>query len=342
MPYTQLQLILCVGLSSVLFGYLHEEILESGLVHFFGLSSTGKTTALFLALSCACKPSRSGSLMTQWNSTFNALYAFATGNYGMPIAIDELSGGDKKDMSDFIYNLINGTDKDRMTSSLELREKGSWATTIISSGETSILSRCNKNSGLNIRVMDIQLPHITENAAHAEILNDELKKNYGHANIKMAEYLVEQNHDDVVSLFEEQRKMIQDAFKEKDKFTDRISKKLAVFMLSAVIGEKVLGLKFDLQGIRDLLIHSAINQSERMPKNLLENTIQVITEHLITKPKTYSHYYEHSKEWLDSQLESVGHIKHLNSEIVLGDEKVKAEICYNPQKLKEIFESAKI
>ena len=190
MPYLVLQFILILGMASVVLGYLFEEITESLLVHLYGTSSTGKTTALFTAMSCSCKPDRKKSLMTNWSSTYNAIYGLANGNFGYPVVIDELSGNDKYDLSQFFYNLVNGTGKDRMTSSLELREKEAWGTVFLSTGETSLLAKCNKNAGLNIRVIEMNFPKITENAQHAEALNRGFKEHYGHANLKLAKYLL--------------------------------------------------------------------------------------------------------------------------------------------------------
>lgn len=342
MPYLELQLSLALGMTAVVLGYLYPEVMESLLVHLYGLSSTGKTTALFTAMSCACKPDRRKSLMTQWSSTFNALYGLANGNFGYPIAIDELSGNNKYDLSEFVYNLVNGAGKDRMTSSIELRERESWGTVFISSGETSLLSKCNKNAGLSVRVIEVNLPQITRSAEHAEALNRGFKEHYGHANPLIAEYLLQQEYSTILQKYEEQRKLVMDAFPKKDNFTERISKKFAVIMLTAVIARKVLGLSFDLDGIRNLLVRSNMEQLEQTPRSLFDNVIQALTAHLAGNERQYAHCYQGENSNSRETLNSVGVINHLSKETMVGNERCYVEILYLPEPFAKILHSAGI
>ncbi len=59
------------------------------LVHIFGDSSTGKTTASRLAISSFGKPSADG-LLKNWNATFNALMKVIAHTHGVPIVLDEV------------------------------------------------------------------------------------------------------------------------------------------------------------------------------------------------------------------------------------------------------------
>lgn len=342
MPYIELQFVLLAGMAPVLLGYLYTEIAESLLIHLYGISSTGKTTALFTSMSCSCKPDRRKSLMTQWSSTFNALYGLANGNFGYPILIDELSGNDKSDLSEFVYNLVNGAGKDRMTSSLVLREKESWGTVFISSGETSLLSKCNKNAGLNVRVIEMNFSKITRSATHAEALNRGFSEHYGHANPLLAEYILKHDYATILQKYENERKLIVDAFIKKDNFTERISKKFAVIMLTATIAKEIFNLNFDKDAIRQLLINSCIEQSEQHSRNLLENVLQALTTHLAGNEKQYIHCYEKQSTKIQSTSYAAGMIYHLSQEKMLGNEKCYVEILYLPDQFRKIMYSAGI
>ena len=342
MPYLELQLSLVLGMTAVVLGYLYPEVMESLLVHLYGLSSTGKTTALFTAMSCACKPDRRKSLMTQWSSTFNALYGLANGNFGYPIVIDELSGNNKYDLSEFVYNLVNGAGKDRMTSSLELREKESWGTVFISSGETSLLSKCNKNAGLNVRVIEMNLPRITRSAEHAEALNRGFREHYGHANLKLAKHLLQQDYSTVLEQYDEQRRLMVEAFGEIDSFTERIVKKLAVIVLTAVLAEEVLELKFDIKGLRNLLVASNVEQTAENPRDLCKNVLQAITAHLAGNPRQYSHSQQGEHSSSQSTTYMVGMVNHLSKETMVGNERCYVEILYLPEPFAKILHSAGI
>lgn len=280
--------------------------------------------------------------MTNWSSTYNAIYGLANGNFGYPVVIDELSGNDKYDLSQFVYNLVNGTGKDRMTSSLELREKEAWGTVFLSTGETSLLAKCNKNAGLNIRVIEMNFPQITRSAEHAEALNRGFKEHYGHANLKLAEYLIQQNYSDVLKRYDEQRQLVIDAFPEKDSFTERISKKFAVIMLTAVIAEEVLGLRFDLDGLRALLVAGNVEQTAESPRNLCENVLQAVTTHLAGNPKLYIHGQQGEHSSSQSTVYTVGMVNHLSSEKMVENERCYAEIIYLPNQFVKIMHAAGI
>src|SRR5699024_7061508 len=115
-----LEFITVCSLSSVLIGYIGEELaLDNIIVHIFGNSSTGKSTAIKLAISLFGYPDvKKNGLFSTFNATENALIRKLAGLKGVPFAFDELSMGNLTDTSSLIYKLANGTDKSRLNKNL--------------------------------------------------------------------------------------------------------------------------------------------------------------------------------------------------------------------------------
>jgi putative DNA primase/helicase len=86
---------------------------ESGGVHLFGGTSTGKSTALFIGAS-VCGGGGSGFVQS-WRSTLNGLEAIAEGHNDATLFLDELAQVDAKEAADTAYMLGNGQGKNRMS-----------------------------------------------------------------------------------------------------------------------------------------------------------------------------------------------------------------------------------
>ncbi len=88
-----LELIVSISLSSVLLGYIGEELsLDTQIVHLYGNSTTGKSTALKLAISLFGYPDvKKNGLFSTYNATENALIKQLEGIKGVPFAFDEIS-----------------------------------------------------------------------------------------------------------------------------------------------------------------------------------------------------------------------------------------------------------
>lgn len=70
-----------------------------------GNSSTGKSTAAALAVSIAGNPSKGDqTLFRGWNGTRNAIEGYLSNNFGVPIALDELSAATFKDTNGLLYS----------------------------------------------------------------------------------------------------------------------------------------------------------------------------------------------------------------------------------------------
>lgn len=148
-----LELALILGFSAPVIGYIGDQLgIESLFFHIYGNSSSGKTTACFIATASFGSPNtREGGLIQSWNTTMNALQATIADNRGVPMVFDECSMSNVSDYTNLIYSIGEGREKARMGADLELRKSRTWMTTILSTGEMSLLEKANKNIGLKAR-----------------------------------------------------------------------------------------------------------------------------------------------------------------------------------------------
>lgn len=108
-----------IGLSSPVLAYLKQghPDLKSLLIHLSGDSTTGKTTALSLAVSVAGNPnSGERSLLRHWNGTLTSVMASLENIHGIPVAFDELSTNTHSNLTSLVYSLTEGIGRARAMS----------------------------------------------------------------------------------------------------------------------------------------------------------------------------------------------------------------------------------
>ncbi len=109
---------------------------ESGGVHFYGASSTGKSTALIVGGSvCGGGPT---GFVNSWRATANGLESVASLHNDLTLFLDELAQMDPRDAAEMAYLLGNGHGKARMNKAIGLRKRVSWRTLIVSAGELTL------------------------------------------------------------------------------------------------------------------------------------------------------------------------------------------------------------
>src|SRR5208337_4921096 len=86
--------------------------IEGGGIHFFGQSSTGKTTLLSLAASVWGRGATPGYVRA-WRATANGLEGAAAGATDTALILDELGQVDGRELAGALYALANGAGKAR-------------------------------------------------------------------------------------------------------------------------------------------------------------------------------------------------------------------------------------
>lgn len=102
----------------------------------------------------------------------------------MPVAYDEISKYQGKNLSATIYALSDSREKDRNNKDGNqkcVNEFDSWRTCIISTGEASLIAKCQNNTGLKVRVLEF-CDVFTKSAANADAIKKSVQTDYGHIN----------------------------------------------------------------------------------------------------------------------------------------------------------------
>lgn len=275
-----LELVLIAGLSAVVNGLIAPVTTkENPIVHLSYLSGKGKTTAVYLAASAFGLPydgekhefEKNGkvsihrSVYGSWGSTENATVAQCAGNKGVVVIFNELAKFKGKDMGRIVYDLSEGTDKTRLDSQMKAYTLESYHTTIISTGENSLLDRCkDKSEGLQSRVMELECP-FTKDAEHSHKIKEACITHNGWAAPMLAKYILENGSLSFVKGIYERYcrdlKSSTPAGRSTGRFIEKFS---ALFMTTAELAGKALGIHFDLTGLqRFLLEYEIANGSKR-------------------------------------------------------------------------------
>ena len=264
-----LELVLIASLAAVINGLIAPATNgENPIVHLNYGSGKGKSTAGFLAASTAGRPfdgvivkndkygmpKEYHSIYQSWGATDNAMITTQAGNCGVVTVLNELGKNFSKNMTRLIFDLSEGSDKKRLTSTLNTRVSERYVTVFISTGESSLLDKCKtKLEGLSIRVMEISKP-ITDNAEHANRIKETCRENCGFAAPKLAKYIIEHGGVDfLLPIYKKWMTVLRDEMPEspnKDRFVEKFA---ALFMTTADVATEALKIKFDKDGIKKFL-----------------------------------------------------------------------------------------
>lgn len=171
-----------VALSGVLLRLLN---IEGGGFHFYGPSSTGKSTMMYLAGS-VCGGDDDHGFVYQWNGTTNAFERIAEMHNDNTLILDEIGENNSDNLGPLMYTLFNGKRKERCNADASLKESGSWLLNCLSSGEETIEYKVLRDksmvfkTGQEIRMLNIPVVYEGKKQIYSDKLSvkeqDELSK----------------------------------------------------------------------------------------------------------------------------------------------------------------------
>lgn len=262
---TELSAVCCMAAAATVLPYANKiwrVAICNPIVHIVGNSSTGKSTGAYLFIAFGASPEGNGSMMLSFLATPNALVQQIGGNQGYPCAIDEFStGGGKKFWSDFVYSLANGLGKARCCAGgSKVSQASTFSTVFLTTGEASILSKCNKNEGVRARLFEFNVDAWTRSAEESNYIKKICKANFGFVTPLIAQELLA-NGDIWYEHFKDWQCVIKDRIAS-DKLIlgigDRISDVVALFMVSCEILNGVLSICMDVEGVFDFFYEHII------------------------------------------------------------------------------------
>lgn len=268
-PYPALQLVLVAALSAVIVGLLAIKIpIENPIVHLNLPSGKGKSTTGYVAAATAGRPfdgtmtavDEDGkaveklSVYQSWGATDNAMVATQAGNRGVVTVLNELGKSLTKNMTRLIFDLSEGSDKKRLNVDLKARISKGYSTTFISTGESSLLDKCDsKLEGLAVRVMEITKP-LTKDAEHANRIKDGCYNNCGFAAPKLAQHIIRNGGVDYVLLkYQDWVTKLRARFPVGPSMERFVEKFAALFVTTAEIATAALNLPFDIDSLLEFL-----------------------------------------------------------------------------------------
>ncbi|WP_369355207.1 DUF927 domain-containing protein [Lysinibacillus capsici] len=296
-----LELALCLGFSATLVGYINQFLdihQDSLLFHLSGNSTTGKSTAAMVAVSGFGDPKEGpNSLIQSFDGTDNALVSLITKNYGVPIAFDETTMTTMKQekLTSFLYKWAKNVEKARQNRNAELREREAWGTTIITTGESSIIGQSNQNEGIRARVFEFEGIQWTKDKNQATKLNHLLSANYGWGVKPFVDNFLKYSRAHFLAAWQNETE-IMERHLPNSKFENRISKKFSLVIMTAMLLNETFDFDFDVEGIRQMLVQQEmVSLEERLigPKAL-----ELIREWVL---KYQKHFYINSQGNPESQ-----------------------------------------
>lgn len=296
-PYPTLQLVLVAALSAVVVGLLAIKIpIENPIVHLNLPSGKGKSTAGYVAAATTGRPFDGSmtaidedgnvveklSVYQSWGATDNAMVATQAGNRGAVTVLNELGKSLSKNMTRLLFDLSEGSDKKRLTTDLKSRVSKGYSTTFISTGESSLLEKCDtKLEGLAVRVMEITKP-LTTDAEHANRIKDGCFANCGFSAPKLAQYIIRKGGVDyVLPKYKSWVAKLRARFPEGPSMERFVEKFAALFVTTAEIAAEALKLPFDINGLLDFL--EEYDQEYGAERNTSASSYEIVLQDCMTQ-----------------------------------------------------------
>lgn len=242
-----------LALSSAFAGVMLDKCgMDGGGIHFFGDSSTGKTTLLDAARSVW----GGKSYRRSWKATANGLEGAASLFNDNLLCLDEISECDPQEVGKIVYSLGNGYGKQRANRNGDARSLTRWKCFIISNGERTIETSIQEGgrtvkAGQSVRLLDLpvdrkcgafdELHGLSNGAALSDRIKAIASNHYGHAGRAFIKKLT-RDRQDFKSYLDKFKNMA--AFQSDD--CGQFKRAAARFVLIAVSGE--LAIEYGLAG----------------------------------------------------------------------------------------------
>lgn len=149
--------LLMFGISAALSGFLLELVgMDSGGFHFWGKSSTGKTTVMRAAWSVCGGPAG----VRTWRSTSNALEGISALHNDACLCLDEIGQAPARTVGESAYMIANGQGKSRSQVDGSARNIRSWRCALLSNGEPTLADKMREDgqqvrAGQEVRIIDV-------------------------------------------------------------------------------------------------------------------------------------------------------------------------------------------
>lgn len=241
---------------------MRELRIEGGMFHLRGPSSCGKTTLAKAAGSIWGGGGPLGFAQT-WRGTSNAIEIMFAAHCDTLIVLDELKLVDPNEIGNIVYAATTGMAKNRLNSNAEMRQRQTWRTIALSTGETSLANHMGEArqptqvfAGQELRFLDIEadggegrgawpaLHKANSPAEFANALNTAVETHYGRAGPTFVYGLITRGENAV-----QEAKLLRDEFQRRAcRTSDAAQVRRAAARFGAVAAAGELATQFGLTG----------------------------------------------------------------------------------------------
>ena len=292
-PYLQFALVL--GLSAPILSIVADDKdMENLVVSLSGQSSSGKSTALSLAMNSLGKATVSdgiGSLIQNWSGTENFMFKSISSQKlnGFPVCRDECGANNVKNFNNFIYKFCMGQEKGRLNKDCTLQKTETFRSIMLSSGEVRIQDLMKEHTlgSSVVRLTEFNNLPWTDSALQADRIKRFLSRNYGTLGKEFIKYLCLYKEDEIIELwYEYTDKLVPLLEPYVKQFATRIASKYAIFMTTFYLVTGLLEVDWDEEKIIDILVDSAKDKEDEI--NLAKSAYNLIMDFV---SENSSHFY---------------------------------------------------
>ncbi|HNR64942.1 MAG TPA: DUF927 domain-containing protein [Atribacterota bacterium] len=260
------------------------EILDAPnfIIDNWGLSSTGKTTAIEIAASVWGLPVKElGGLIRGWDATRVFIEREACLLNHLPIFYDDSQTANLKILNNTVYSIANGVGRQR--GAVKGSQKAShWRTIAFSTGEKQ-LSHISELEGIKARIIDLYGSpfNSTDKAELIHNVKSLIHNNYGHAGVKFIEELISKGYHKNSETLQKRYNQIYSELTKlvKDNISDRIARYLGAVQLTGELVEKLFDFGADAKEvIQKIFLENCGEIKERgdYPQRALEHIVSWI------------------------------------------------------------------
>lgn len=283
-PFIQrptIALALIIGASAIVVPILKETgCFNSSLIFaLIGKSSTFKTTAMKLMASIYGKPEIGVGVIDTMLDTTNFFYNQLGSKNGYPHFIDDISAAYGHDFTNEIYNVSMGKGRGRLNPDGTPRKIENWCTTVVYTGESSILAQTNENLGLYARLIELSFQWLSDDD-DVDSFYDVINRNYGMALEPLVNLIFSLSDEEIRTIYREMQNWLYKNINPSKGIGERIVNTYAVLMTTLILCNKAWELELKIENVLPLLEETyAKNIAIEDPVTLM---IDALKEQIVT------------------------------------------------------------
>lgn len=254
---------------------------QNGIVNFYSSESgTGKSTLQQAVASIWGHPV--DQIIS--NTTHNARLEMMGIRRNLPMILDEITGIEREELSELIFNMANGTGKLRLGADSSIKPVRRWETISITSANNTLLDKLlamsSSREGEQMRALDVFVPKDANRSRRDfEAIFQNTKSNYGVAGDAFIQFILdnEKLYKGIPALLAEESTFISDA--PQDRFW---ANTIAAAVLAAVLTNEMGLTDIDVDALRTYGRSVMAKQSHTLANNR-QTPLAVISDFIAAK-----------------------------------------------------------